>query len=65
MIINNNTIIAARLEEWNNEACIKISETQCYLSTANGIIVIDTTMNYNGNEFNNSDDIVVYVNQNI
>jgi hypothetical protein len=65
MIINNNIITAARLEEWNNEACIRISETQCYLSTANGIIVIDTTMDYNGSVFNNADDIIAYVNQNI
>jgi hypothetical protein len=65
MIINNNTITAVRLEEWNNEACVKISEIQCHLSTDNGIIVIDTTMDYNGNVFNNSDDIITYVNQNL
>ena len=65
MIINNNTITAVRLEEWNNEACMKISEIQCHLSTDNSIIVIDTTMNYNGNTFNNADDIITYVNQNI
>jgi hypothetical protein len=65
MIINNNIITAVRLEEWNNEACIKISETQCHLSTNNGIIVIDTTMDYDGSVFNNADDIIAYVNQNI
>lgn len=65
MIINNNTITAVRLEEWNNEACVKISEIQCHLSTDNGIIVIDTTMDYNGNVFNNADDIITYVNQNL
>jgi len=65
MIINNNTITAVRLEEWNNEACMKISEIQCHLSTDNGVIVIDTTMDYNGNMFNNSDDIISYVNQNM
>jgi hypothetical protein len=65
MIINNNTITAVRLEEWNNEACMKISEIQCHLSTNNGIIVIDTTIDYNGNIFDNSDDIISYVNQNM
>jgi len=65
MIINNNIVTAVRLEEWNNEACVKISEIQCHLSTDNGIIVIDTTMDYNGNVFNNSDDIITYVNQNL
>jgi hypothetical protein len=65
MIINNNTITAVRLEEWNNEACMKISEIQCHLSTDNGVIVIDTTMDYNGNMFDNSDNIISYVNQNM
>jgi hypothetical protein len=65
MIINNNTITAVRLEEWNNEACMKISETQCHISTDNGIILIDTTIDYNGNIFDNSDDIISYVNQNM
>jgi hypothetical protein len=65
MIINNNTITAVRLEEWNNEACVKISEIQCHLSTANGIIVIDTTMDYNGSKFNDADEIIAYVNQNM
>jgi hypothetical protein len=65
MIINNNTITTVRLEEWNNEACMKISEIQCHLSTDNGVIVIDTTMDYNGNMFDNSDDIISYVNQNM
>jgi hypothetical protein len=65
MIINNNTITAVRLEEWNNEACIKISETQCHISTDNGIILIDTTIDYNGIMFDNSDDIITYVNQNM
>ena len=65
MIINNNTITTVRLEEWNNESCIKISEIQCHLSTNNGIIVIDTTMDYNGIAFDNSDDIITYVNQNM
>jgi hypothetical protein len=37
MIINNNTITAVRLEEWNNEDCMKISEIQCHLSTDNGV----------------------------
>ena len=65
MIINNDTITVVRLEEWNNEACMKISEIQCHLSTNNGIIVIDTTMDYNGIAFDNSDDIITYVNQNM
>jgi hypothetical protein len=65
MIINNNTITTVKLEEWNNEACMKISEIQCHLSTNNGIIVIDTTMDYNGNMFDNSDDIISHVNQNM
>jgi len=65
MIINNNIITAVRLEEWNNEACMKMSETQCHLSTDNGTILIDTSMDYNGNAFNNADDIIAYVNQNI
>ena len=65
MIINNNIITAVRLEEWNNEACMKISEIQCHLSTDNSIIVIDTTMDYNGNAFDNADHIITYVNQNI
>jgi hypothetical protein len=65
MIINNNTITAVRLEEWNNEACMKVSETQCHVSTDNGIILMDTTMDYNGNAFDNADDIITYVNQNI
>jgi hypothetical protein len=65
MIINNNTITAVRLEEWNNEACMKISETQCHISTDNGIILIDTTIDYNGIMFDNSDDIISYVNQNM
>ena len=65
MIINNNTITVVRLEEWNNEACVKISEIQCHLSTDNSIIVIDTTMDYNGNSFNSADDIIAYINQNI
>jgi len=65
MIINNNTITAVRLEEWNNEACMKISETQCHVSTDNGIILMDTTMDYNGSTFDNADDIIAYVNQNI
>jgi hypothetical protein len=65
MIINNNIITVVRLEEWNNEACMKISEIQCHLSTDNSIIVIDTTMDYNGNSFDNADDIIAYVNQNI
>ena len=65
MIINNNTITAVRLEEWNNEACMKISETQCHISTDNGIILIDTTIDYNGIMFDNSDDIITYVNQNM
>jgi len=65
MIINNNTITAVRLEEWNNGACMKISETQCHLSTDTHIMVIDTTMDYNGNAFDNADDIITYVNQNM
>jgi hypothetical protein len=65
MIINNNTITVVRLEEWNNEACVKISEIQCHLSTDNGIIVIDDTMDYNGSTFDNADDIITHVNQNI
>lgn len=65
MIINNKTITAVRLEEWNNEACVKISEMQCHLSTDTNIIVIDTTMDYNGNTFDNADDIITYVNQNM
>jgi hypothetical protein len=65
MIINNNTITAVRLEEWNNEAYVKISDTQCHLSTDNSIIVIDTTMDYNGSTLNSADDIITYVNQNI
>jgi len=65
MIINNNTITAVRLEEWNNEACMKISETQYHLSTDNGIILMDTSMDYNGNSFDNADDIIAYINQNI
>ena len=65
MIINNNTITAVRLKEWNDEACVKISDTQCHLSTDNSIIVIDTTMNYNGSTLNSADDIITYVNQNI
>jgi len=65
MIINNNTITAVRLEEWNNEACVKISETQCHLSTDNSVIVIDTTMDYNGNAFDNADDIIVYINSHL
>lgn len=65
MIIDNNTIIAVRLEEWNNDACVKISETQCHLSTDINIILIDTTMDYNGNTFDNADDIITYVNQNM
>ena len=65
MIINNNIITAVRLEEWNNEACMKVSETQCHISTDNGIILMDTSMDYNGNSFGNADDIIAYVNQNI
>jgi hypothetical protein len=65
MIINNDTITTVRLEEWNNDACIKISEIQCHLSTNNGIIVIDTTMDYNGIAFDNADSIIEYVNQNM
>lgn len=65
MIINNNIITAVRLEEWNNEACVKISEIQCHLSTDTNIILIDITMDYNGNTFDNADDIIAYVNQNI
>ena len=65
MIINNNTITAVRLEEWNNEACMKISKIQCHLSTDNGVIVIDTTMDYNGIAFDNADSIIEYVNQNM
>ena len=65
MIINNNIITAVRLEEWNNEACVKISETQCHLSTNPNIIVIDTTMDYNGSKFDNANDIITYVNQNM
>jgi hypothetical protein len=65
MIINNNTITVVRLEEWNNEACMKISEIQCHISTDNGIVLIDTTMDYNGNSFDNADAILVYVNENI
>ena len=61
MIINNKTITAVRLEEWNNEACVKISDIQCHLSTDNSIIVIDTTMDYNGSMFDNADDIILYV----
>jgi hypothetical protein len=65
MIINNKTITAVRLEEWNNEACVKISETQCHLSTDNSIILIDTTMDYNGSMFDNADDIITYVNSHL
>ena len=65
MIINNNIITAIRIEEWNNEACMKVSEIQCHVSTDNGIILMDTTMDYNGNTFNSADDIIAYVNQNI
>jgi len=65
MIINNNTITAVRLEEWNNEACMKISEIQCHVSTDNGIILMDTSMDYNGSTFDNADDIITHVNQNI
>jgi hypothetical protein len=65
MIINNNIITAVRLEEWNNEACMKVSELQCHLSTDNGVILMDTTMDYNGSTFDNADDIITYVNQNI
>ena len=65
MIINNNIVTAVRLEEWNNEACVKISETQCHLSTDPNIIVIHTTMDYKGSKFDNSDDIITNVNQNI
>jgi hypothetical protein len=65
MIIDNNIITAVRLEEWNNEACMKVSETQCHISTDNGIILMDTSMDYNGNSFGNADDIIAYVNQNI
>jgi Tfp pilus assembly major pilin PilA len=65
MIINNKKITVVRLEEWNNEACVKISEIQCHLSTDNSIIVIDITMDYNGNTFDNADDIITYVNQNM
>ena len=31
MIINNNIITAVRIEEWNNEACMKVSEIQCHV----------------------------------
>ena len=65
MIINNKTITAVRLEEWNNEPCVKISDTQCHLSTDANIILIDITMDYNGNTFDNADDIITYVNQNM
>ena len=65
MIINNNIITAVRIEEWNNEACMKVSETQCHVSTDNGIILIDTSIDYNGSTFDNADDIIAYVNQNI
>ena len=65
MIINNKTVTAVRIEEWNNEACMKVSEIQCHVSTDNGIILMDTSMDYNGNAFDNADDIIAYVNQNI
>ena len=65
MIINNNIITAVRLEEWNNEACMKVSETQCHVSTDNGIILMDTSMDYNGNAFDNADDIIAYVNSHL
>jgi len=65
MIINNNTITTVRLEEWNNEACMKVSETQCHVSTDNGIILIDTSIDYNGNVFDNADDIIVYINSHL
>jgi hypothetical protein len=65
MIINNNIITTVRLEEWNNEACMKMSELQCHVSTDNGIILIDTTMDYNGNTFDNADDIYVYINSHL
>ena len=53
------------MEEWNNEACMKVSEIQCHVSTVNGIILMDTSMDYNGNTFDNADDIITYVNQNM
>ena len=65
MIINNNIITAVRLEEWNNEACVKISDTQCHLSTDNSIIVVDTSMDYNGSTLNSADDIIAYVNSHL
>lgn len=65
MIINNKTITAVRLEEWNDEACVKISDIQCHLSTGSNIIVVDTTMDYNGSTLNSADDIIAYVNQNM
>lgn len=65
MIINNKTVTAVRIEEWNNEACMKVSEIQCHVSTDNGIILMDTTMDYNGNTFDNADSIIEYVNQNM
>ena len=65
MIINNNIITIVRLEEWNNEACVKISEIQCHLSTDNSIILIDTTMDYNGSTLNSADDIITYVNSHL
>jgi len=65
MIINNTPVTAVRIEEWNNEACMKVSEIQCHVSTDNGIILMDTSMDYNGNAFDNADDIIAYVNQNI
>ena len=64
MIINNTTTVV-RLEEWNNEACMKVSETQCHVSTDNGIILMDNTMDYNGNTFDNANDIIAYINQNM
>ena len=65
MIINNKTITAVRLEEWNDEACVKISDIQCHLSTDSNIIVVDTTMDYNGSTLNSANDIIAYVNQNM
>jgi hypothetical protein len=65
MIINNKTVTAVRIEEWNNEACMKVSEIQCHVSTDNGIILMDITMDYNGSTFNSADDIIAYINQNI
>lgn len=63
--INGHTINITIPEFWV-EPCVKISNTQCHLAIIKddniNIILVDTSMVFNGFAFNNADEIKTYIN---